>query len=109
MFKNYASAKTPVVNKSWIEMSTEKRVELVKNELKKDSKTIDFEITHTTDDGQIVFKVEKSIPANIRGLLLLGLEEQLKNNIDKGLTVWFDPVGDKSKLRNLRGIKVKEL
>ena len=109
MFKNYASAKTPVVNKSWIEMSTEKRVELVKNELKKDSKTIDFEITQTTDDGQIVFKVEKSIPANIRGLLLLDLEERLKNSIDKGLVVWFDPLGDKSKLRNLRGIKVKEL
>ena len=59
--------------------------------------------------GDIVFKVEKSIPPNKRGLLLLGLEDQLKNNIDKGLTVWFEPVGDKSKLRNLRGIKVKEL
>ena len=38
---------------------------------------------------------------------LLNLEERLKNNIDKGLTVWFEPVGDKSKLRNLRGIKIK--
>ena len=37
----------------------------------------------------------------------LNLEERLKNNIDKGLTVWFEPVGDKSKLRNLRGIKIK--
>lgn len=109
MFKNYASVKTPVVSKSWIEMSTEKRVELVKNELKKDSRTLDFKITQTTDDGQVVFKVENSIPANIRGLLLLDLEKRLKNSIDKGLVVWFDPLGDKSKLRNLRGIKVKEL
>ena len=109
MFKNYASVKTPVVSQSWVGMSNEKRVDLVKNELKKNSKIIDFEITQTTDDGQIVFKVEKSIPPNKRGLLLLGLEDQLKNNIDKGLTVWFEPVGDKSKLRNLRGIKVKEL
>ena len=31
----------------------------------------------------------------------------IKNNIDKGLTVWFDPVGDKSKLRNLRGVEIK--
>ena len=60
MFKNYASVKTPVVSKSWIDISVEKRVELIKNELKKDSKTIDFEITQTTDDGQVVFKVEKS-------------------------------------------------
>jgi hypothetical protein len=28
-------------------------------------------------------------------------------NIDKGLTIWLEPVGDKSKLRNLRGIVFK--
>ena len=33
------------------------------------------------------------------------LESELKENIDAGLTVWFEPVGDKSKLRNMRGIK----
>ena len=58
-----------------------------------------------TDDGQIILKVQKSIPSNIRGILLLDLEDRIKKNIDKGLTVWLEPVGDKSKLRNLRGIK----
>ena len=47
----------------------------------------------------------KFLPSNIRGILLLDLEDRIKKNIDKGLTVWLEPVGDKSKLRNLRGIK----
>ena len=28
-------------------------------------------------------------------------------SIDNGITVWLEPVGDKSKLRNLRGIEIK--
>ena len=39
--------------------------------------------------------------------MLLNFEKKIKNDIDKCLTVWCDPVGDKSKLRNLRGIKLK--
>ena len=42
---------------------------------------------------------------NKRGLFLLELEERLKSAIDKGITIWLEPVGDKSKLRQLRGIK----
>ena len=26
---------------------------------------------------------------------------------DKGITVWCEPIGDKSKLRKLRGIEIK--
>ena len=44
----------------------------------------------------------------MRGPLLLDLEEKLKKNIDDGITVWFEPVGDKSKLRNLRGITINQ-
>ena len=40
--------------------------------------------------------------------MLLELEEMLKNFVDKSITIWLEPVGDKSKLRNLRGIKFKE-
>ena len=37
---------------------------------------------------------------------ILELEERLKSKIDKGITVWCEPIGDKSKLRKLRGIKI---
>ena len=41
--------------------------------------------------------------------MLLDLEERLKKKIDLALTVWLEPVGDKSKLRNLRGITMKSI
>ena len=47
------------------------------------------------------------MPANERGLFLLELEEKLKLAVDQGITVWCEPVGDKSKLRNLRGVEIK--
>ena len=105
--KNYSKEITPVTGKNWINMSNEKQKELIENYLKKDAYLSDFEVFSTTNDGQIVLKVKKSIPSNKRGMILLDLEELLKKNIDPGLTVWLEPVGDKSKLRNLRGIKIK--
>ena len=105
MFKNFASVKTPQSSVFWKNLSNEKRVDLIKIELKKNKETNDFEISKVTDDGQIILKVQKSIPSHIRGVLLLDLEDRIKKNIDKGLTVWLEPVGDKNKLRNLRGIK----
>ena len=105
MFKNYVLAKTPSTSQFWKNLSNEKRVDLINKELKKNKNLSEFEVFKTPDNGQIVFKVQKTIPSNKRGLLLLDLEDQLKANVDKGITVWFEPVGDKSKLRNLRGIK----
>ena len=58
-------------------------------------------------NGQIVIKINKSIPSNERGLFLLELEEKIKYNIDRGITIWCEPVGDKSALRKLRGVKIK--
>ena len=86
--------------------TTQKRIELISEELKK--KNLEkFEVFEVPDNGNIVLKVLEPIPSNIRGMLLLDLEDQLKSNIDKGLTAWLEPVGDKSKLRNLRGIVFK--
>ena len=104
MFKNFSKDHTPKTSDYWKSLSNEKRSELIINELKKNQDLKKFEVYKTMDDGQIIFRVEEVIPSNKRGLLLLDLEEILKANIDKGLTVWFEPVGDKSKLRKLRGI-----
>ena len=40
--------------------------------------------------------------------MLLDLESLIKDNIDDGISIWLEPVGDKSKLRNLRGINFKK-
>ena len=107
MLKNYSTTPTPSVNKLWLEMSEDERYKLISHELKKNNKIKDFEIFRVHKDGQIILKTEISIKSSERGMLLLDIEEQLKKNIDKGLTIWLEPVGDKSKLRNLRGIVFK--
>ena len=106
MFKNFSLVETPLTSDNWKQLSNEKRIELISEELKK--KNLEkFEVFEVSDNGNIVLKVLEPIPSNIRGMLLLDLEDQLKSNIDKGLTAWLEPVGDKSKLRNLRGIVFK--
>ena len=106
MKKEFTSEKTQTVTNFWIDLSDDKRRDLVNKELRKDESLNEFEVYKTLNDGQIVFKVSKTIPSNKRGEILLDLEDKLKKNIDIGLTVWFEPVGDKSKLRNLRGVKI---
>ena len=107
MMKNFAFEKTPKTSDHWIGLKKDERKKLIENVLKKNENYIDFEVYKTPDDGQIVLKIQKSISSSKRGLMLLELESYLKENIDKGLTVWLEPVGDRSKLRNLRGIKIK--
>ncbi len=107
MMKKFTSEKTLTTTDFWINLPENKRKELINDELKKDENLNEFEVYQALNDGQIIFNVKKVIPSNIRGVLLLDLEEKLKKNIDMGLTVWFEPVGDKSKLRNLRGVKIK--
>ena len=88
-------------------MRKEERYKILKKIIDSDIRYKNFEIFNTPDNGQLVFKIDENISVKERGLMLLDFEKKIKNNIDKGLTVWCEPVGDKSKLRNLRGIKLK--
>ena len=105
--KNFAYDKTPETSDYWKNLSDDLRKKKIIQEIIEDEEFKEFEVTQASKEGQIVFKFLKSIPSNLRGLKLLSLEERLKKNIDKGLTVWLEPVGDKSKLRNLRGVIIK--
>ena len=106
MKKNFSNLTTPITSQDWKRESEENRIKSVSKELKKNILYKDFEVIKAPDNGQIVLKIERIIPANERGLLLLELEEMLKSVVDKGITVWCEPVGDKSKLRQLRGVKI---
>ena len=105
MKKNFSKVKTPATSQEWRKKSEESRINIISEELKKNSLYKDFEVIKAADDGQIILKIERIIPANQRGLLLLELEEKLKL-IDEGITIWCEPVGDKSKLRKLRGVEI---
>jgi hypothetical protein len=105
MVKNYSNQETPKPSKEWLGLSKENRIEMISKELEKNKLYSGFEVIEAPDNGQIVLKIENTIPANVRGIMLLELEEKLKSVLDKGISLWLEPVGDKSKLRNLRGIK----
>ncbi len=105
--KENAFANSPTTGKNWVEMSKDYRIKLVQDELKKDNIYDGFIVTQAEKNGQITLLIEKSITAAERGTMLLDLEKKLKNSIDRGITIWLVPVGDKSKLRNLRGIQIK--
>ena len=105
--KKIAFTDTPTPQNPWKRLHESERIEIVKQNLLKNNDYKDFKVINALDDGQIILKIENSIPANLRGSLLLDCEESLKKNIDKGITIWLEPVGDKSKLRNLRGVEIK--
>ena len=105
--KEYALADSPLTSSDWKKKSEKERTNLINKELRSSSLYEGFEVISSSEEGQTILKIEKSIPANERGVLLLDLEDLLKNSIDKGITIWLEPIGDKSKLRNLRGIKFK--
>ena len=96
-------------SESWKNLSFDEKKKLVQNEILSDKKTKSFEIFKIDNDEKVILKINESISASVRGMLLLDLEEKLKKNIDQALTIWLEPVGDKSKLRNLRGIKMKSI
>ena len=105
MIKNFSNQETPKPSEKWKNLSEDSRIEMIAEELKKNVIYSNFEVVEAPDNGQIILKIEKAIPSNVRGIILLELEAKLKSAIDKGISVWLEPVGDKSKLRNLRGIK----
>lgn len=107
MFKNYADEDSPVPGKSWVAKPAEERVWEVSQFLKAHEEYSHIEAVEAGENGHIVIAIEQQIAANVRGLYLLELERKLKEALDPAVTVWCEPVGDKSKLRALRGVKIE--
>ena len=91
----------------WLEESQESRVTRIQDFLNLAKEYDHIVVKDAFDNGHVVVAVEEGIPARTRGLFLLDLEQKLKKSIDIGLTLWLEPIGDKSKLRQLRGVDVK--
>ncbi len=104
---NYSRHKTPVPSEKWLKMKKDERSKNLKKIIDSNEKYKNFEIFNVPDNGQLVFRIDENLSVKERGLMLLNFEKKIKESIDEGLTVWCEPVGDKSKLRNLRGIKLE--
>lgn len=105
----YANTCTPTPGYAWCQLSDEGRLALVNSVVgtKMASLTKVIVIEDAKPDGQVIVNLLEPLPADKRGTLLLDLEALLKESIDPGLVVWLEPLGDRSSLRNLRGIEVK--
>jgi hypothetical protein len=106
MFKNFSFEKTPEVKKNWFEISEDARIKKILECLKENALYKIFTVVKARDDGQVILKFEQQIPNNERSLILLGLEKEFKKKIDSGIVIWCETIADKSKLRQLRGVKI---
>ena len=91
----------------WTSFTPEERVKKVQTYIEKNKVYADIKVMLADTNGHVVMRIDHSIPANERGLFLLDMEQELKEKIDIGITLWLEPIGDKSKLRQLRGVEVK--
>ena len=105
----YISAKhafedSPKPSSSWKQLTESERLVLIRG-VSESFKNLHF--TRATDDGYVYLTIEKNMSPGDRGSILLKLEEILKQELDKGITIWHEPIGDRNSLRKLRGIELK--
>ena len=96
----------PLPSSDWIKFSENERIDIIQSALKYFPESDKLEIRSALNNGQVSVEINEAMDASERGTLLLNLEEILKKTIDNGISIWHIPLGDKSSLRNLRGIEV---
>jgi hypothetical protein len=106
--KKIALANSPLPSKEWKDLDENKKINLIKNVIDQTKLLDQFKVISSDLNGNTILRIENAIPANKRGILLLEIEKKLKEKIDNSIVLWLEPVGDKSKLRNLRGIEIKK-
>jgi hypothetical protein len=109
MKTHFAYEDSPVTGARWKKSSESDRIGWVVSALKHIEAYSDLEVINAPKDGRVVVRTLRAIPANERGLFFLEMEAMLKDVVDQGITIWCEPVGDKSKLRKLRGVNFANL
>ena len=103
---SFSDVPSPVPSDDWVSLTIGERIDLIKKSIQNFSLNADIDVVEANKGGQVSVIINDTLSADERGPLLLDLEEFLKLNVDNGITVWHAPIGDKSSLRNLRGIEV---
>lgn len=103
---SYANIDSPSTGPSWVKMNSDKRISLIETTIQLYSPEMDINVIDAHENGQVSIHINSSIEINDRGAFLLNLEEYLKSKVDVGINLWHEALGDKSSLRNLRGIEV---
>jgi len=102
-----ANANTPKTQKEWKLMSEIERIKLLNKQIREKQDCMSLSIKKATECGQVLVQLDEKLATSERGVYLLDFERFLKDNIDQGINVWCESIGDKNSLRNLRGIQIK--
>lgn len=108
-FKNYADSETPSVGLEWETVSEAERISRLHGLLDESKFRGYFRITRAEPSGFVYVIFSSPIQVSKRGTLLLDLEDYFKINLEPGISLWCEPLGDKNSLRNLRGIQIKSV
>lgn len=103
---NQAQADSPVVSASWKKSTLNWREETLLQFFKREGFDSSIDLCSATEGGEVIVQLRQELSASERGIYLLHVEERMKAELDRGLTLWCEPVGDKSKLRQLRGVQI---
>lgn len=108
-FYRHSVASTFRCSEQWKGLTGEERLRLVEGAINRDETFSRLlSVVDLKDDGQVILRFLEPVGADRRGTVLLDMEDYLKREVDIGLTVWLEPLNDKSALRKLRGIEVKK-
>lgn len=101
------SASCPTVKEYYQRLTDEEKKKKISEEMRLSNLDQVFRVSSLGKDGYVFVELLQEYGADRRGTALLDLELILKKNIDQGITVWCEPLGDKNSLRKLRGITIR--
>lgn len=93
---------TPVAGDTWRGWTGLVRTMVVRDELP------GLDILNCAEDGSVFVRLRIELPAEDRGTFLRILERHLKRKVDKGCRILVEPIADKNKARQWRGVVVKD-
>ena len=103
----FAAIDSPATGAHWQGLMPKERLETVNAVLQGTPFQTRLSVKSALPSGFVYVELSSEVKASERGVMLRAVEKILKDQIDEGLTIWCEPVGDKSALRKLRGIEVK--
>lgn len=106
MFINHSNIQTYKTSEDWNTLEYDQKLNAINDILKKNNYFEIIEIKKLINNDQIIAALKKNFTASERGMILLDIEHEIKTNLDNGLNLWLEPLGDKNSLRNLRGINI---
>lgn len=92
----------------WSQLSEKDRIDKIIQTILRNSLQEVVEVTRALPTGFVYVKLLQDMSPGERGTFLLDFEQKLKVEIDVGLSVWCDPLGDRNSLRNLRGVQISK-